>query len=530
MERLKKNLSGILVAAVFIFCSVAFSQTSKTPVPGKSKTATKPGVRSTASSKPLTLSNTALKSKSPKGKLAVTAKGSAKTTPDSGSSQNGVVSKGTNTEAMASTTASTSPPTASESVGSPSAPVNGSALAGATGMENIKPDVNPAVLPPGQRSDSLPPEMKKIRDSILVKWFQPQGVPSEDKKSVRITLAGQTKQRTRIYLKSNKILYLKKPTDRTMMELKSSDVKYLPSLADQRGIFGFEVNLPLGNYQIAVAAVDPDAQSMSAAKVFVLFLNVKLKNIEFGFIEEDDDLPFVPQSDYYAIGGGINYSVFNKAVPSIPSEIRFSSFKIPSLRLGYAKTYNPEWRIHGSFLIAPGEATSGTRVPVDGGSYLWLILNGDGIYSRDPWKKEWGDYKIRYGLRGGLQYHVVPFIRSKWAADNTQNFLGVNYMAPTIGGHIDVMTGGVLSYEAYIKMNVPFIAYSSIKMSNSLAFDGSLGIRYRKKKEPWSYGLYWYGQWLRLSFKERDVFAGSNVSGTLDILQSNAEFRMMYQY
>ncbi|HEY1078863.1 MAG TPA: hypothetical protein VGE46_02160 [Bdellovibrio sp.] len=387
----------------------------------------------------------------------------------------------------------------------------------------------PTALPP-ERSDTLTPEQQAIRDAININWYQPQGFPDTEKKIVRITVAGQAKQGTRIYLKSNEIKVLKSATETTTRKLSKDDVKFLPSLADQRGIFAFEMNLPPGNYQIGVSAVDPEAQSMNAAKVYILFLNVTYKKVDFGFVEDGGEPPYTPASDYYSFGLGFNYAIFNKEVPSVPSEIRFSSFKFPSLRLGYAKTWNPQWRIHASLLAAPGETTAGTRIPVEKGTYLWTILSVDGIYSRDTWKFDWGSYKARYAIRGGLQVHSVPFIQSASAADNTQEVTNVSYMSPVVGGQLDLMTDYGLSYEVYMRLGIPFIAQSSLAMQDSLLFDGSLGARYRTKSSKWSYGVYWYGQWLKYKFKETDKFINGEVSGSSDILNSNIEFRLHYHY
>lgn len=386
----------------------------------------------------------------------------------------------------------------------------------------------PVALPP-EKSDTLTPEVRAIRDAIDIHWYKPQAFPDAEKKSVRISLAGQAKQGTRIYLKSNEIKVLKTATDVRTKKLSKDDVKFLPSLTDQRGVFAFEMTLPPGNYQVAVAAVDPEAQSMNAAKVYVLIMNVTMKGVDFGFVEEGSDLPFTPQSDYYSFGLGFNYTIFNKEVPSVPSEIRFSSFKIPSLRLGYAKTWNPSWRIHASLLAAPGETATGARIPVEKGTYLWTILSLDGIYSRDLWKFEWGNLKGRYGVRGGLQMHSVPFIRSMSATDNTQTVENINYMTPVIGGHVDLMTDYGLTYEAYLRLGLP-VSQSNLAMSESISFDGSVGARYRTKSSSWSYGLFWYGQWLKYKFTETDKFIGADVNGSSDILNSNIEFRLHYHY
>lgn len=409
-----------------------------------------------------------------------------------------------------------------EASGTPAPPVQNPGI-------SVSEITRPVALP-ADKSDTLTPEIQAIRDAIQVNWFQPQGFPDREKKLVRVALVGQSKQGTRIYLKSNEIKELKTPTNIVTKKLTKDDVKFLPGLADQRGIFAFEVNLPPGNYQISVAVVDPEAQTMSAAKIYVLFLNVSYKGVEFGFIEEGQDKPFVPQSDYYSFGMGFNYAVFNKEVPAVPSEIRFSSFKFPSLRLGYAKTWNPEWRIHAYLLAAPGETKTGTRIPVDGGSYLWTILSADGIYSRDPWKLEWGSYKVRYAVRGGLQVHSVPFIQSVSSLDNTQGISNISYTTPVVGGHVDLMTDGPISYEGYMRLGIPFIAQAGLKLSDSFLFDGSIGGRYRAKKSAWSYGVFWSGQWLKFKFNEDDKFVSSNVDGSFDILNSNLEFRIHYHY
>jgi len=390
-------------------------------------------------------------------------------------------------------------------------------------------DSMPFVLPQDSKV-KLSPEVQAIRDAIDIRWFQPQSFPDVEKNMVRVVLAGLTKQGTKIYLKTDEIIHFKNSSEIETKKLTNEDIRFLPGVADQPGIFGFELNLPPGKYQLSVAAVDNQAQTMVAAKIYVIYLKITLKGVEFGFVLEGEDEPFVPQSDFVSFGLGANYAIFNKQVPAIPAEIRFSSFKLPNIRAGYAKTWNREWRIHASLSASPGETTTGTRIPVEGGTYLWTIVSGDGIYSHEDWKLEYGNYKMRYAIRGGLQAHSVPFIQSVSTQDTTQGLANVTYMAPTIGGHIDVMTDYGFSYEVFARLGIPFINYSSIKTSDNLLLDGSIGARYRIKGDPWSYGVYWTGQWLKYKFNEDDKFMQTNVDGSFDILNSNIEFRIHYHF
>lgn len=234
--------------------------------------------------------------------------------------------------------------------------------------------------------------------------------------------------------------------------------------------------------------------------------------------------------NYWYGGTGFNYSVFNKEVPDIPSEIRFSSFKPLSLKLGANKEFNERWRWDSSLLVAPGATKDGTRVNVSKGDYYWTILSSDALYSRDNWKSPWRGYRLRYGFRGGLQAHNLPFIVSQSIEDNTQTVEMKSLFNTMVGGHLDIITDDEFSYEMYFRMALPMLHSSSIKMNNFFAFDGSLGALYKKKDKPYGFGLYWYGQWLNFSFEEFDKFADKEVSGKFNILYSNIEFRMTYDF
>lgn len=395
-----------------------------------------------------------------------------------------------------------------------------------TSTEGTDKDSNILIV---NKSEKLSDKVRSIRDAIEVVWFKPESVADEKAGTVRISFAGTTKPGTRVYLLSNEIETVKGDKKEKMV-LKPTELKYLPGLADPRGVFLFEMTLPPGNYEIPVSFVDPAAQSINAAKSFILLLNVSYKEVVFGFREMDGRDPFTPESDYYAFGGGLNYAVYNKSSPEVPAEVRFSSFKIPSLRFGYAKTLDPKWRFNASLLFAPGETQNGSRVPVKGGSYIWTNLNADGIYSKETWKKTYGRYRVRYGVRTGLQLNSIPFLASTTKDDNTQSVQNVSMNYLSVGAQADIMTDDGFSYEVFMRAALPGLLMSSIDAKDLMSIDGSIGGMYFKKKSAWGYGLYWYGNWMKFSFSEKDAYSDKNVSGTSDILFSNLEFRVLYKY
>lgn len=378
-------------------------------------------------------------------------------------------------------------------------------------------------------------KLSRVKNNIQVRWFKPEVTIEKNdpnfEKPQKISIAGETKAGTRIYLQSNRVFKVSPEGKKEKIVLKENQVNFLPGVADRRGIFLFQLNLTQGNYEVAVSMVDPEAQSMSAAKVYTLVLGLTQGRASLSQREEGGEDPFKAHFDYFAAGLGLNYSVFNKT-SDVPSELRFSSFKFPSLRLGYATTFSqyPDWRADASFLMAPGETKNGTRVNVQSGSYNWMILGGDALYSRPDWTKEWNGYRMRWAIRGGLQMHSLPFLTSVTTGITDQKVSMVNFNTVVAGGHIDILTDSEFSYAAQMRVAIPFLNFSNMNLRNPLSFDGSVGGIYRREESPWSYGLFWYGQWLQFNFNETDKFDNGSHSGKFDIMYSNIEFRTMYDF
>lgn len=377
--------------------------------------------------------------------------------------------------------------------------------------------------------------MLEISKGTKVNWFKPEvHIDKKDKefeKQQKISFVGEVKPGTRIYLLATKVFQILPDGTKKNILLKEDQTTHLPGVSDRRGIFLFQLALMQGNYEVGVSFVDPDAQSMTAAKTYMLKVGLGRGKVDFGFSEEADADAFKAQFDYFSGGLGLIYSVFNKQ-SDVPTEIRFSSFKLPSLRLGYASTFKkfPEWRLDSSLFLGPGETKTGTRVNVRGGSYYWTILSADALYSKPDWTKQWKDYRIRYAIRGGPQMHMLPFLKSIEATTTDQEISQATFGSLGVGGHLDILTDSEFSYSAYLRMTLPFTLMSNTSISSPLSFDGSLGGIYRPEKSKWSYGLYWYGQWLQFKFSEFDKFANRSVDGKFDIMFSNIEFRTMYNF
>lgn len=394
------------------------------------------------------------------------------------------------------------------------------------------PPENNIVLIEAEKSPpaTLPESLRRIRDQIRIKWMKPEVFAPIDRPGITgVSIAGQTKPGTRVYLKSDTIFLLGDNGAKSSRKLLSEEVKYLPGVVDLRGLFFFELYLPDGHYELPVAVVDAKAPMLQAAKIFHLFLKIKSNQIEFDYLIEDMGDPFNPLSDYFTVGLGGNQVLYNKAVPSIPSELRFSSFEYPSFRVGWGKTISPSWRFAGYLITAPGATTNGTRVAVTNGNYIWPHISADTVYSHPQWKWLWREnYRMRWGLRMGLQGHWLPFIRSLTAGSNVQTVNPAFLQMVSLGAQFDLMTNDDFNYEVLFRFQYPVSESPLYTIDQQVAFDGSLGAIYRWPNKKWYMGLYWYGQWIKSTFNEYDLFVERQVSGSFDILYSNIECRWIY--
>jgi hypothetical protein len=397
-----------------------------------------------------------------------------------------------------------------------------------------KPDeVSPPNLLEGEKVTpaQLPEALRKIRDQIRIRWYPPELFSKLDVANKGVSIAGETKPGTRVYLKSDEIFQFKADGAKVSRKLNPDDAKYLPGVVDLRGLFFFELYLPPGKYDIPVSFVDPRAPMLQAAKNYHLIINIKSDKVEFDYLIEGEDDPFSPISDYFTFGLGGNLMVYNKAVPEIPAELRFSSFKVPSLRMGFGKSFSESWRMASYFLSAPGSTSNGSRVTVTNGNYNWPILSADLIYSHKKWKWLYHEnYRIRWGLRMGLQSHLIPFMRAETQGSTVQTIRLASMQMLTVGTQFDILTNADISYEILMRFHFPMNTNDYFKVTNQMSFDGSMGALYRWPEQKWSLGLFWYGQWLKYSFTEYDQFVSREVQGTFNILYSNIEMRFIYPF
>ncbi len=221
-------------------------------------------------------------------------------------------------------------------------------------------------------------------------------------------------------------------------------------------------------------------------------------------------------------GLGFNYHTYSQKTSALGLDVKYETLRSPSYYLESAYKFEGGWRVFAKARLTPGVAKSSSSVELEKGkvSYIWYTYELE--FAKLPKTYDFFGKQLEFGVRFGLQHHVVPFLvyRSLGVVGMSDNDLTMISLGPlaVVSDH------GPIAYETFLRYQHPVAAGTKFSPESSLAFDGSVGAIF-KWNQKWKMGLFWYGQYHKYSL------AGSGgTRDTLHLFYSSLELRGAYTF
>lgn len=371
------------------------------------------------------------------------------------------------------------------------------------------------------------------QEDIEVEFYRPEEGDTKKSGRTRVLVSGKTLPGAIVWIGGKTIPYI--TSDQKIKRLKLKDVLVSPRKvrADSKGFFVFNFDFPRENIQLTVKIAKPKSK---VSQSFQLNLGITKEEIK---VTNQTDLKVSPlYSKRYALwfGTGFNFLRYQQESTDIQSSLEFQTFKGPSFfGRGWWKVND---RLDASFeaKMSPGAVNSSNDIRIAGGDYNWLIFAAEGTYYPERWThKLFEDYPSRWGIRTGIQHHLVPFISRTGASESEAEIVINNITMFTIGFQNNIDLSSRWAFEWYMRYQSPLAVGNVFQMLPKFGFDGSLGV-IRAIRSSWKLGLFWYGQWHDYDFTHNDRYLAnqadpnSRISGHQSLFFSNIELRAGYEF
>ncbi len=402
----------------------------------------------------------------------------------------------------------------------------------------IQTDTSSKTTPPSQ--DEIDAEFEEDEaplppppEEISVEFYRPEIGDTKNSKRTRVMLSGKKKPNYSFWIGDKKIPFLTKDKKVKYLNLKAMLIGPANRKADKNGLFNFAFDFPHKNIQLTLKiAKTPTSPSQS----FQLNLNISSEEIKVTNQRHLKVSPLYAKKYALWFGSGFNYLRYQQESSAIGSQLEFQTFKGPSF---FGRGW---WKINDQFdatfeaKMSPGSTTSSEAIQIAGGNYNWLIFALEGTYYRPQWTHIlWKEYDSRWGVRFGLQHHLVPFISRTGASETEAEVVTNSITMFTLGfqNNIDISTRW--AFEWFMRYQYPLTAGNVFQLKPKFGFDGSLGI-IRALKHSWKLGLFWYGQWHDYNFTHQDRYLinqgnpSPEIAGHQSLFFSNIELRAGYEF
>ena len=365
-----------------------------------------------------------------------------------------------------------------------------------------------------------------------VEFFRPELGQTDRKDRSRVMVTGRTQPGWLVLLSGKRITYFTADQKVKYIPTKEALVSPRRVKANEQGLFEFVLDLPLENVQLSIRVKQPGKRP----KAYQVNLKVEKQKVEVANQQELKASPLYAKRFGVWFGSGFNYLQYKQNSGDINADLEFSTFKGPSF---FSKGW---WKINErvdasiTAKLSPGEVTSSTDIQIADGQYNWTTFSTEGTYYPGKWNHNIMDrFASRWGVRFGLQHHIVPFIL-RTGSSITEAEIATNSLTMfTIGFQNNIQFNPRWSFEWFMRYQSPLATGSTFDIRPDFAFDGSLGIIY-SLPGSWRVGTFWYGQWHDYSFTLKDKYlenTGSpnpRIDGRQSLFFSNVEVRVGYEF
>ncbi|MCB0363062.1 MAG: hypothetical protein KDD35_10080, partial [Bdellovibrionales bacterium] len=384
-----------------------------------------------------------------------------------------------------------------------------------------------------EESTPKPSETTNSDEQMEIEFYRPATAKTDKQDRTRVLVSGKTLPGSRIWIEKRKIPYF--TADKKIGYLNPADVLAGNRLvkADPQGFFSLAFDFPRENIQLTVKIAEPNSR---VGQSFQLNIGVTKEGADVTNQGDLKESPLYAKKYSLWFGTGFNYLRYTQESADIQSDLEFQTFKGPSF---FGRAW---WKVNDRFdtsfeaKLSPGEVISSDKIQVAEGNYNWLIFAIEGTYYPENWTHKFlSKYPSRWGIRTGLQHHLVPFISRTGSSESEAKILTNSLSMFTVGFQNNIEINSKWAFEWYMRYQSPLVIGNVFQMLPQFAFDGSLGL-IRAIRENWKLGVYWYGQWHDYAFKHNDNYLKNQgdpaprIDGRQSLFFSNIELRAGYEF
>src|SRR5690606_18844775 len=138
-----------------------------------------------------------------------------------------------------------------------------------------------------------------------------------------------------------KVIKLEGDGSHRVQDLDKAVLKNFPVTVDRHGLFHFEVDLPDGNFQLAVVVYDPTLGDHRAVRSYQLSFEVSDQGVQLAGATKQQEAPdlILRPAHRLALGLGANLVIYRKKASDIPMDANFTLIEYGSLFLEYFQSF-----------------------------------------------------------------------------------------------------------------------------------------------------------------------------------------------
>lgn len=370
--------------------------------------------------------------------------------------------------------------------------------------------------------------------TVDVDWYKPQFVMSIGTNKTRVFLTGKTLPGASVTVHNDELVVIGSRTSSARIPY-SSVIVNKETIADPRGFFDLPLDLTLNAFQIPVEVKYPTGES----RVYILPIVVKQRDVTIADQTDLANSPFGRRNWSFWAGAGFNLLMYEQSNSTIGSDLRIDSLAGPSLHFKSTKTINRQMALSLTYNRSPGKTASSESVQVAQDSFDWIFYTAEANYFPPTWKsRRFGKYFTEIGAQLGLQQHKVPFMARTDPNDPATTSVTENTLTMLAGGLTCLMHyNRYFMFEGFVRYQYPLATGSLFEIEPQLAFDGSVGVVYKWKKD-FRIGGFWYGQYHKYNFSNHnDIYFDANpldgtnpTQGAQSLFFTNLELRLGWEF
>lgn len=355
------------------------------------------------------------------------------------------------------------------------------------------------------------------------------------KKRALVYITGKTEPGARVYISTKKITLLNSKNKVVYLSTKKALIGKRVKRANKNGFFKMAIRAPFYKIQLPIKLIDKNKKFKS--HVYQLSFKVNRTEVKLSGNKSLEESPFMKDKASAWFGLGMNYLKYKQQSTHTGADLTLNTFKLPSIYSQFSYQINRDWSAVLSYNNSPGAVDSADDNLALGSkkTYNWQIFIIEAGFNPNKWVFNHFDGAARLNLISGIQHHIVPFLVSTATAQNELEIKTNGLTMLTFGGNYTLKKND-WNYEVFMRYQIPLASGSLFDIQSKLAFDGSVGL-YRRIKNRWKIGAFWYGQWHNYSYTHNDVYIKNNpgsisnpITGNQELFFSNIEARIGYSW